>query len=235
VVISLSVLVRPVVVLVEDERDLAAMAGEFLRREGFDVVLAGDARSGMQRLADRAVDAVVLDLGLPDGNGLDVLRRLRRAGREVPVVVLTGRGQESDRVLGLELGADDYVVKPFSLPELAARLRAVLRRSSGARPASTRQVGELVVDTAAHETTVAGVPLPLRPLEHDLLAFLAGSPRQVFSPERLLEHVWGSAGGQQDAATVAEHVYRLRQKLRGAAVTTPRIVTVRGVGYRLDL
>src|SRR3712207_2767290 len=165
--------VRPLVVLVEDERDLAVMAGEFLRREGFDVVLAGDGRTGMQRLDDRAVDAVVLDLGLPDGNGLDVLRRLRRAGREVPVVVLTGRGQESDRVLGLELGADDYVVKPFSLPELAARLRAVLRRSSGARPASTRQVGELVVDTAAHETTVAGVPLPLRPLEHDLLAFLA--------------------------------------------------------------
>jgi DNA-binding response OmpR family regulator len=227
-------LVRPVVVLVEDERDLAVMAEAFLRREGFDVVLAGDARTGMQRLDDRAVDAVVLDLGLPDGNGLDLLRSLRRSGREVPVVVLTGSGRESERVLGLELGADDYVVKPFSLPELAARLRAVLRRSSDARPTALVEVGDLVIDTAAHEVTVRGELLPLRPLEHDLLAFLAASPRQVFSPERLLEQVWGGAAERQSVSTVAEHVYRLRQKLQRADVTTPRIVTVRGVGYRLD-
>ncbi|SDC73743.1 two component transcriptional regulator, winged helix family [Geodermatophilus telluris] len=227
-------LVRPVVVLVEDERDLAVMAEEFLRREGFDVVLAGDGRTGMQRLDDRAVDAVVLDLGLPDGNGLDLLRSLRRSGRAVPVVVLTGRGRESDRVLGLELGADDYVVKPFSLPELAARLRAVLRRSSDARPTASVEVGDLVIDTAAHEATVKGELLPLRPLEHDLLAFLAASPRQVFSPEQLLERVWGGGADRQSASTVAEHVYRLRQKLQRAEVTTPRIVTVRGVGYRLD-
>ncbi|PRY47926.1 two-component system alkaline phosphatase synthesis response regulator PhoP/two-component system response regulator MtrA [Geodermatophilus tzadiensis] len=227
-------LVRPVVVLVEDERDLAVMAEEFLRREGFDVVLAGDGRTGMQRLDDRAVDAVVLDLGLPDGNGLDLLRSLRRSGRAVPVVVLTGRGRESDQVLGLELGADDYVVKPFSLPELAARLRAVLRRSSDARPTASVEVGDLVIDTAAHEATVKGELLPLRPLEHDLLAFLAASPRQVFSPEQLLERVWGGGADRQSASTVAEHVYRLRQKLQRAEVTTPRIVTVRGVGYRLD-
>jgi DNA-binding response OmpR family regulator len=226
--------VRPVVVLVEDERDLAVMAGEFLRREGFDVVLAGDGRTGMQRLDDRAVDAVVLDLGLPDGNGLDLLRSLRRSERAVPVVVLTGRGRESERVLGLELGADDYVVKPFSLPELAARLRAVLRRSSDARPTASVEVGDLVIDTAAHEATARGEALPLRPLEHDLLAFLAASPRQVFSPEQLLERVWGGGAGRQSASTVAEHVYRLRQKLQRAEVTTPRIVTVRGVGYRLD-
>jgi DNA-binding response OmpR family regulator len=226
--------VRPVVVLVEDERDLAVMAGEFLRREGFDVVLAGDGRTGMQRLDDRAVDAVVLDLGLPDGNGLDLLRSLRRSERAVPVVVLTGRGRESERVLGLELGADDYVVKPFSLPELAARLRAVLRRSSDVRPTASVEVGDLVIDTAAHEATARGEALPLRPLEHDLLAFLAASPRQVFSPEQLLERVWGGGAGRQSASTVAEHVYRLRQKLQRAEVTTPRIVTVRGVGYRLD-
>jgi DNA-binding response OmpR family regulator len=227
-------LARPVVVLVEDERDLAVMAGEFLRRDGFDVVLAGDGRTGMRRVDECEVDAVVLDLGLPDGNGLNLLRSLRRAGRQVPVVVLTGRGRETDRVLGLELGADDYVVKPFSLPELAARLRAVLRRSTVVRPTAPVEVGELVIDTAAHEATVRGELLPLRPLEHDLLAFLAASPRQVFSPEQLLEQVWGGAADRQSPSTVAEHVYRLRQRLQHAGTTRPRIVTVRGVGYRLD-
>jgi DNA-binding response OmpR family regulator len=233
VVVCVSSLTRPLVVLVEDERDFAAMAQEYLRREGFEVVVAGDGRTGLARIQDRGIDAVVLDLGLPDGNGLQLLRQLRSSGRELPVLVLTGHGLESERVLGLELGADDYMVKPFPLAELAARLRAVLRRASPGAPREVLTVGELAVDTAAHEATVRGEPFPLPPLEHGLLAFLAASPRQVFSAEQLLAQVWGSAA-EQNAATVAEHVYRLRSKLRRADVRTPKIVTVRGVGYRLD-
>ncbi|MGY1836296.1 response regulator transcription factor [Blastococcus sp. SYSU DS0510] len=224
---------RPVVLMIDDEADLVAMAGNYLARNGFEVLTASNTRTGAEQLRGRPIDLVVLDLGLPDGNGLDLLRTLRQDDPQVPVVVLSGRGLESDRLLGLELGADDYIVKPFSLPELAARIRAVLRRSAPPPAGPLVPVGELVVDTSAHEVSVHGTRLALSPLEYDLLTLLARSPRQVYSAAELLEQVWGSAAGRADA-TVSEHVYRIRQKLTQAGASSPRIVTVRGAGYRLD-
>jgi DNA-binding response OmpR family regulator len=224
---------RPVVLVIDDDADLVAMAGNYLARNGFEVLTAIDARTGAAQLRERPVDLVVLDLGLPDGNGLELLRTLRLDDRQVPVIVLSGRGLESDRLLGLELGADDYIVKPFSVPELAARIRAVLRRSAPPSAGPLVPVGELVIDTSAHEVSVNGARLALSPLEYDLLSLLARSPRQVFSAAQLLEQVWGSAAGRADA-TVSEHVYRIRQKLAQAGASSPRIVTLRGVGYRLD-
>jgi DNA-binding response OmpR family regulator len=224
---------HPVLLLIDDEPDLVAMAGSYLARSGFEVLTADDSRTGADQLRAHPVDLVVLDLGLPDGSGLHLLQSLRREADQVPVVVLSGRGLESDRLLGLELGADDYIVKPFSLPELAARIRAVLRRSAPPSDTSLVRVGELVIDPTAHEVIAHGTRLTLSPLEHDLLVLLARFPRQVFSAAQLLEQVWGSSTGRPDA-TVSEHIYRIRQKLSRVGASSPRIVTLRGVGYRLD-
>lgn len=224
---------RPVIALVEDDADLVEMATTFLTRDGFWVLTAGDARGAVKLLRERRVELLVLDLGLPDGNGLDLLRGVR-AGRHLPVIILTGWAEERERVVGLEVGADDYVVKPFSLPELAARIRAVLRRAQPSAPDPVHRFGALAIDTRSQEVTVDGRPLALTPLEYALLAFLAGAPRQVFTTDQLLAHVWGSPPGSQDASPVTEHVYRIRRKLAAAHLTSPRIVTVRGTGYRLD-
>ncbi|GAB3147574.1 response regulator transcription factor [Amycolatopsis stemonae] len=226
-------LARPVVLFVEDEADLVAMAETYLRRDGFQVVTAGDARSAATVLRDRDADLMVLDLGLPDGNGLDLLRGVR-AGRHLPVIILTGWSSERDRVVGLELGADDYVVKPFSLPELAARIRAVLRRSRPPVAGTVLRLGPLTIDTASHEVAADGRPVQLAPLEYGLLACLAAAPRRVFTSAQLLTAVWGWANERHDPSSVVEHVYRVRRKLAEAGVERPRIVTVRGAGYRLD-
>ncbi|MBM7775352.1 two-component system response regulator ResD [Actinokineospora baliensis] len=227
---------RPAVVLVEDEPDLAAMARDFLVREGFRVLPAADVRAGLHLVETERVDLVVLDLGLPDGNGLDLLRAVRGRDDAVPVIVVTGRGEEADRVVGLELGADDYVVKPYSPRELAARIRAVLRRSTAPAPATTAiRVGGLVIDTSAREVRRAGTPIALTPREYGLVEFLAATPGQTFSREQLLDNVWGSSSRWQAPSTVDEHVYRVRRKLLAAGVTEPRITTVRGFGYRMDL
>ncbi|MGQ0572723.1 MAG: response regulator transcription factor [Pseudonocardia sp.] len=223
---------QPLVLLVDDEPDIVAMTAAFLRRAGYRVAVAGDARSGERILREQPVELVVLDLGLPDGSGLDVLRRMRGRGGWPPVIIMSGQGADTERVVGLELGADDYVVKPVSLAELAARIRAVLRRAGPPGRAAEFRVGRLVIDTDARELLVDGRVLPMRPLEYELLAFLAAAPRRVFSNGQLLEHVWGSA--RQEPATVAEHVYRIRRKLDEAGVRSPRLVTVRGAGYRLD-
>ncbi|GLZ36864.1 response regulator transcription factor [Actinokineospora sp. NBRC 105648] len=226
---------RPVVALVEDEPDLAEMATTYLTRDGFEVRPAADTRTGLRLVEAGGIDLVVLDLGLPDGNGLDLLRGLRARENPVPVIVVTGRGEEADRVVGLELGADDYLVKPYSQRELAARVRAVLRRSRPAPAAATAiRVGGLVVDTSAREVRRAGTPIALTPREYGLVEFLAAAPGQTFSREQLLDHVWGSSSRWQAATTVDEHVYRIRRKLVAAGVTEPRITTVRGFGYRLD-
>jgi DNA-binding response OmpR family regulator len=225
--------VRPVVALVDDEADLVAMAAAFLRRDGFQILVAGDARGGAALLREHPVDLLVLDLGLPDGNGLDFLRGVR-AGRHLPVIILTGWTEEHERVVGLELGADDYVVKPFSLPELAARIRAVLRRTQPRAAEAVHRLGRLTIDTRSREVTADGAPIALAPLEYALLALLATAPRQVFTTGQVRTLVWGSTPGHADDSSVAEHVYRIRRKLAAAGVATPRIVTVRGVGYRLD-
>ncbi|MCA1705727.1 MAG: response regulator transcription factor, partial [Actinobacteria bacterium] len=180
-----------------------------------------------------SVDLIVLDLGLPDGNGLDLLRTLRSTNN-VPVIIVTGRSDEADRVIGLELGADDYLVKPFSQRELAARIRAVLRRARPDQLPSIIRLGSLLIDTAARQIRTTTTPIALTPLEYTLLTFLATSPGQTFSPQQLLEHVWNSSGQWQTPSTVAEHIYRVRRKLIAHDVTAPRITTVRGFGYRLD-
>ncbi|HEX2297945.1 MAG TPA: response regulator transcription factor [Pseudonocardiaceae bacterium] len=224
----------PLIGLIDDEPDLVAMSRAYLERDGFRVLDAGDATSGLAALRREPVDLVVLDLGLPDGNGLDLLRTVRSTS-QVPIIIVTGRSGETDRVVGLELGADDYLVKPFSQRELVARIRAVLRRSHPEQPPSVIRVGALLIDTAAREIRTAANPIALTPREYRLLAFLAASPGQTFSAEQLLEHVWDSSQQWQVPSTVAEHVYRVRRKLLAHDVSAPRITTVRGFGYRLDL
>lgn len=224
---------RPLVALVDDEADLLEMTGAYLRRDGFQVVTAGDATTAATVLRQHPVDLLVLDLVLPDGNGLDFLRGVR-AGRHLPVIILTGRATEHERVTGLELGADDYVVKPFSLPELAARIRAVLRRTRQ-RPADrVLELGDLMVDLQARQVSVARAPVELTPLEYGLLAQLVAAPRRVFTTGQLLATVWGPDTAVQKPSSVVEHVYRLRRKLAAAGGAVPQITTVRGCGYRLD-
>ena len=212
----------------EDESDVRLVTATYLREHGYEVVEAGDGRAARRALAEHPVDVVVLDLGLPDEDGLGLLRGLDDAA----VVVVTGRGEEPDRVVGLELGADDYLVKPFSQRELIARIGAVLRRR---RPAPDRllRFGELVIDTRARETFVLEQPVALTRLEYDLLVHLATSPGRSFTHEQLLSAVWESSSDWQSVSTVSEHVYRLRRKLR-LEEGRPRISTVRGVGYRFD-
>ncbi|MFJ4835313.1 response regulator transcription factor [Streptomyces sp. NPDC088747] len=222
---------RPHLALIEDDPDFALMCRTYLTREGFTVAWAIDARAGKAVMYDGGVDLVVLDLGLPDGSGLELLRSLRSTSR-LPVIVVSGRGEEADRVAGLEIGADDYLVKPFSQRELVARIRAVLRRSQPPEAPTVLEVGPLRVDTAARRADIAGVPLALRPKEYALLELLARSPGRVFSAEQLLEQIWGASW--QHPATVVEHVYRLRGRLAGLPTAAPRITTVRGFGYRLD-
>ena len=220
------------VLLVDDDATVRDVVRRYLEREGLAVELAGDGTTGLERALAGRPDLVVLDLMLPGLPGLEVCRRLREAG-PVPIVVLTALGEESDRVLGLELGADDYVTKPFSPRELTLRVLSVLRRSREpvarpARPAVLRD-GDLAVDVAARVATAGGRELLLTVREFDLLAFLLGHPRQAYTRAELLEQVWGWTFGDQ--ATVTVHVRRLREKLGPAG---PRVATVWGVGYRYD-
>jgi DNA-binding response OmpR family regulator len=222
---------RPHLALIEDEPDFALMCRSYLERAGFTVTWAMDARAGKSVLHESRVDLAILDLGLPDGSGLELLRALRSTSR-LPVIVVSGRGAEADRVAGLEIGADDYLVKPFSQRELVARIQAVLRRSRPPDEPTVIQAGSLLVDTSARQASVDGAALTLRPKEFALLETLAAAPGRVFSAEQLLERIWGASW--QQSATVVEHVYRLRGKLAGLAAPAPRITTVRGFGYRLD-
>ncbi|MEU6144380.1 response regulator transcription factor [Streptomyces sp. NPDC047081] len=222
---------RPHLALIEDEPDFALMCRSYLERAGFTVTWAMDARAGKSVLHEGGVDLAVLDLGLPDGSGLELLRALRSTSR-LPVIVVTGRGAEADRVAGLEIGADDYLVKPFSQRELVARIHAVLRRSQPPDVPTLLRAGSLLIDTGARQASVDGVLLTLRPKEYALLEMLAAAPGRVFSSEQLLERIWGASW--QQPATVVEHVYRLRGKLALLPPPVPRIVTVRGYGYRLD-
>ncbi|GHH52193.1 MULTISPECIES: response regulator transcription factor [Streptomyces] len=222
---------RPHLALIEDDPDFALMCRTYLEREGFSVSWAMDARAGKAVMHDGGIDLVVLDLGLPDGSGLELLRALRSTSR-LPVIVVSGRGDETDRVAGLEIGADDYLVKPFSQRELVARIGAVLRRCRPPELPTVLDVGTLRVDTAARQASGPGVLLNLRPKEYALLEALARSPGRVFSAEQLLELIWGASW--QQPATVIEHVYRLRGKLSRLPAPAPRITTVRGYGYRLD-
>ena len=223
------------VLVVEDDQTVAEVVTRYLEREGFTVESVGDGRNALARAAAQTPDLVVLDIMLPGLDGLEVCRRLR-ARAPIPVVMLTARGSEEDKVLGLELGADDYVSKPFSPRELTARVKAVLRRAASLLDeidrAETLDYDKLRIDLGAREARVDGELATLTAREFDLLAFLALRPRQVFHRDELLEHVWGYTYG--DTSTVTVHIRRLREKIEDDPSTPRRLTTVWGVGYRFD-
>ncbi len=222
------------ILVVDDDVELRSIVESELGGHNFETFGCGEGRRAMELIRSRPPDLVVLDLGLPDIGGLEVLRQIRATG-SLPVIVLTGRGSECDRVVGLELGADDYVVKPFSPRELSARVKSVLRRSTTAptlTPPGTLEFDGLVIDRAAREVWVNGTEVGLTAKEFDLMAFLAESPRQVFSRAQLLRLVWGSDPEWQNPSTVAEHVHRLRRKIEPDPAAPRWIHTMRGAGYR---
>ncbi len=224
---------RPHVLVVDDEPMVREVVAAYLEREGYRVAEAKDGAAALDAVAAQLPDLVVLDLMLPRVDGYEVMRRLRRRA-DIPVILLTARTEEPDRVLGLELGADDYVVKPFSPRELAARVRSVLRRARP-RPEPVRlEFAGLTIDTGAREVLAAGAPVELTAREFDLLAFLAASPRQVFSRGQLLEQVWDSSPDYQDPSTVTVHVRRIRRKIEPDPENPRWVVTVWGVGYRFE-
>ena len=227
---------RPLALVVDDDVTVRDVVSRYLDRAGYRVDLAGDGEAALRAVADRLPDVVVLDLMLPRLGGLEVCRRLRRESIDVPIVMLTALGEEEDRVLGLELGADDYVTKPFSPRELVLRVASVLRRSRE-RPASETGVepvvdGDLRVDIPGRRAALGGRELALTVREFDLLAFLVRRPGQVFTRAELLERVWGWDFGDQSTVTV--HVRRLREKVEADPTKPTRIATVWGVGYRYD-
>jgi len=222
------------VLVVDDEPMVREVASTYLVREGFDVSEAADGAAALERIRSEQFDLVVLDVMLPEIDGFTVLARIRRES-DLPVVLLTARAEEPDRLLGLELGADDYVVKPFSPRELAARVRTVLRRTL--RPSQTidrMEFQDLVIDGSCREVLVEGRSIELTPREFDLVTFMARSPRQVFSRAQLLEHVWDSSAEWQDPATVTVHIRRVRQKIEVDPDSPRWFHTVWGVGYRFE-
>ena len=226
---------RPTILLVEDERAITEPLAEALEREGFVASLAGTAAEALEKATGAAPDLVLLDIGLPDGSGLDVCRELRRQS-EVPIIMLTARGAEADRVAGLELGADDYIVKPFSAREVMARVRAVLRRT-GSSPSgddSDRvEIGELTLDTARHEARLGNRPLELSRKEFELLRVLMEGAGSVITRESLIEEVW-DMNWFGSTKTLDVHVSGLRRKLDDDPKEPRYIHTVRGVGFRFS-
>ena len=221
------------VLVIEDDSTVAEVVTTYLRNEGFGVSWESDGQVGLDVALADPPDLVVLDLMLPSLDGLEVCRRLR-ATAPVPVVMLTAKGEESDRVLGLELGADDYLAKPFSPRELVARVKAVLRRTTTPVEADgpVVEAGPIRVDIQAREATRDGEALSLTARELELLNFLMRNPRRAFGRDELLEHVWGYTYG--DASTVTVHIRRLREKIEEDPSEPEWIVTVWGVGYRWD-
>ncbi len=219
------------ILIIEDEPALARLAHDYLVRAGYRAVTAPDARSGGARLSADGPDLVVLDLGLPDGNGLDLLRDLRRSSN-LPVIILTARGNEVDRIVGLELGADDYMVKPFSPNELVARVRAVLRRGAAPPDAHPRiDAGDLSIDIPRMRVTRRGAPIDLTATEFQLLVTLAREPGRVFTRGQLLNAVHGVMTEAYDRAIDA-HIKNIRRKLESNEMREQYIQTVHGVGYR---
>src|SRR4051794_14204501 len=214
------------VLLVEDEESLASLVQAYLAQEGFSVISVGTGGDALSKVEQEPVRIVVLDLNLPDIDGIEVCRRIR-AHSSVPIVMLTARDEESDLLIGLDAGADDYIGKPFSPKELVARMKAVLRRTEHERNEQLLTLADVVIDRAGREVKVDGTPVELRPKEFDLLTYLIANRGAVYSRETLLERVWGYdyAGGTR---TVDVHVAQLRRKL-----ARPELIrTVRGAGYK---
>jgi len=224
------------ILVVEDEPSLVETISYNLHREGYEVHSERDGINGLRAAQQQLPDLVILDLMLPGMDGLDVCRQLRRTS-SVPILILTARNDEVDKVVGLEMGADDYVTKPFSMRELMARVKAMLRRKTAAPAVAAQQplqYGAFTLDESRHEIRRQGTPLSLTPLEYNLLKFLLRNHGATFSRETLLEKVWGYdyAG---DSRTVDVHVRSLREKIEDTPGAPRKLLTVRGVGYRLDL
>jgi DNA-binding response OmpR family regulator len=221
------------VMVVDDDVTVREVVVTYLRAAGYDVGEAADGEAALADLREERADLVVLDLMLPGIDGLEVCRRVRAKGDDVPVIMLTALGSETDRVIGLERGADDYVTKPFSPRELVLRVDSVLRRA-GERSTAGGQVsdGDLVVDSTEHSATLAGQRLSLTAREFDLLRFFLSHPGQAFSRDELLQRVWGWSFGDQSTVTV--HVRRLREKIESDPAHPSRLATVWGVGYRWE-
>jgi DNA-binding response OmpR family regulator len=216
------------ILVVEDEDNIAELVELYLARDGFRVVRRTSGEAGLAAVQEQRPRLVVLDVGLPDIDGLEVCRRIR-ASSSVPVIFLTARGDEVDRVLGLELGADDYLTKPFSPAELMARIKAVLRRVDGGRTAEVLPIGRVEIDAARREIRVEGVPVEFTTKEFDLLHYLAQRPGLALSRQQILDGVWGF-DWYGDARTVDVHIAQVRKKIGDAATIT----TVRGIGYRME-
>jgi two-component system response regulator RegX3 len=222
------------VLIIEDEAAVRDALDYSLRGDGFEVAVASDGEAGLRAAQAGDYDVVVLDLMLPKMSGTEVCRRLRGESA-VPIIMLTAKGAELDRVLGLEIGADDYVTKPFSMAELIGRIRAILRRRqldrSGA--ATVLRVGDLELDPMRHEVRIGGRPMRLTPSEFKLLLLLAEEPGRVFSRREIMQHLWDSTYvGDQRACDI--HISNLRQKIEDDPGDPTRVVTVRGVGYKLS-
>lgn len=221
---------KPTVLVVDDEPIVRRVVARYLRHEGHPTLEAGDGPAALELIEREQPGLVVLDLMLPGIDGLELCRMIRRRS-DTPVIMLTARGEEADRIVGLDLGADDYVTKPFSPRELVARVRSVLRRAPGRGAPERIAAGRLEIDTGAREVTRDGVPLRLTVKEFDLLVFLASNPRLVFSRAQLMDRVWGHAAAF-DTGTVTVHVRRLREKIEDDPSRPRHVETVWGAGYR---
>jgi DNA-binding response OmpR family regulator len=225
----------PTILVVDDERSIVEVVSLYLHRAGYQVLTAHDGRQALELLIHQRPDLVILDLMLPNVDGLEITRRLRAEGN-IPIIMLTARREETDRILGLELGADDYVVKPFSPQELVSRVRAVLRRVHAASPPQNEPAivhATIRIDPITRLATVEGREISLTAKEFDLLYLLASHPRQVFNRDQLLDRVWGETA-YLDPSTVTVHVRRLREKLERDPAQPRYIHTVWGVGYKFE-
>jgi DNA-binding response OmpR family regulator len=224
----------PRILLVDDELSVQKLLTYPLRKEGYDVIPALDGREALERLREDNFDLVVLDVMLPRMDGFDVCRAIRSRST-VPIIMLTAKTEETDKVLGLELGADDYITKPFSVREFRSRVKAVLRRAALAQPEAQFEepidAGDLQIDFEKRSVVVRGAPAQLTYVEFEILAALARAPGRVFSRTMLLERVWGDAS-YRDPRTIDVHIRHLREKLEAEPKTPELILTVRGVGYR---
>jgi DNA-binding response OmpR family regulator len=223
---------KPTVLIVEDDKRIAALVAKNLQAAGCDCRIAADGDAALREFERLAPALVVLDLGLPGLGGLEVARRLR-AGSDVPILMLTARSGEADKVLGLELGADDYLTKPFGTSELVARVRALLRRTAAGQRGRTLEFGELRIDPGRRDAERGGTRVTLTTLEFDLLYFLASRPGQVFSREALMQHVWGDDRIVGDRS-IDSLVSRLRKKLEADPDEPRYLQTVWGAGYRFQ-
>ena len=228
------------ILIVEDEKNIVDILSFNLRKEGYDTLEAYDGQAGLQLALEQDPDLILLDLMLPKMDGFDVCRNLRQAGRNTPVIMLTAREEEADKVLGLELGADDYITKPFGMRELLARVKANIRRSAmvpaqgeQAQAASGKrlELGRVVVDQEKATVYKDGNPLELTQREYDLICYLASQPGKVFSREALMEHVWNYEGYVGDVRAVDVAVRRLREKVEDDPAAPQFVVTRRGLGY----